>query len=115
MLIGTAMAFVASGVDSWQCGLIFLAIGSFLTAAINILASFFVLKHPLRTDVTLFFINAAFAALTSYTFFQVGKDKLPYAWAGVCGLYLIAPFVKIYRARLKERKSGREEIERKTG
>jgi uncharacterized membrane-anchored protein YitT (DUF2179 family) len=115
LLIGTGLAFVASGVDSLECGLIMLAVSTFAAAAVNLLASLFIMRHPLRTDVILFFINAAIAAITSYSLFQAGKDKIPYAWAGICVMYMIAPFIKIYIARRKERKSAQEEIERVSG
>ena len=101
VLILTGIAFFASGIDCLENNLIFIGVSSILVAVLNIGVSFFVTKHPFNTKFFLHIINAVFAALSSYFFYQAGRD-IQYGWAVVFIAYLIAIIV-VYRKRIKRK------------
>ena len=108
LLIGTGIAFIASGMDCLENSLLFIAISSFIVGALNIAASLFVTRHPFMIKIFLLFINAVFAFLSSYAFFIAGKDKIQYAWAVVGVVNLIAIIIA-YIKRAKKRIKLKEE------
>ena len=100
----TGIAFLVGGIDCLDNDITALAVTSFIVGITNILACLFVLRHPFTIKVLLLFINAAFAFVTSYTFFAAGKDKIQYAWAAIGLISLIAvavAYVKRSRARMQ--------------
>jgi len=101
VLILTGIAFFLSGIDCFENNLIFIGVSSIIVAILNIIASFFVTKHPFNTKIILHIINAVFAALSSYIFYLAGRD-IQYGWAVVFIAYLIA-IVVAYRKRMKNK------------
>lgn len=101
VLILTGIAFFASGVDCFENNLIFIGVSSLLVAILNIGASLVVKKHPFNTKIILNIINAVFAALSSYFYYQTDRD-IKYGWAVVFIAYLIAIAVA-YRKRTKSK------------
>ncbi len=100
-LILTGVAFFASGIDCLENNLIFIGVSSILVAILNIGASFFEKKHPFNTNLILNIINATFAGLSSYFYYQAGRN-IQYGWAVVFIAYLIA-IVVAYRKRIKSK------------
>jgi len=74
VLILTGIAFFASSVDCLENNLIFIGVSSLLVAILNIGASLVVKKHPFNTKIILNIINAVFAALSSYFYYQTDRD-----------------------------------------
>lgn len=110
-LILTGIAFFASGIDCIENNLIFIGVSSFLVAILNIAASFFEKNHPFKTKIILNIINATFAALSSYIYYQADKD-IQYGWAVVFIAYLIA-IVVAYRKRIKSKNTDTNPINMK--
>ena len=102
MLIVTGVAFIVSGIDCLENNLLFIAISSFVVGAINVAACLFVKKHPFVIKIFLLSINAAFAFLSSYFYFEAGRDKIQYGWAAV-GLISLIFIVKTYENKARER------------
>ena len=69
---------------------------SFIVAAINILAYFFIKKYQDSVKLILLLINAFFAAFSTYIYIVAGKDKIQYGWAIVCiiNLYVIVSTIR---------------------
>lgn len=112
-LILTGVAFLASGIDCLENNLMIIGVSSILVALLNIGAYFFVKKHPFNTKIVLFFINAIFAALSSYSYFQADRD-IQYGWAVVFIIYLIAIAVA-YRKRIKSKNMDTNQIKTDEG
>lgn len=108
VLILTGIAFFASGIDCIENNLIFIGVSSLLVAILNIGASLVVKKHPFNTKIILNIINAVFAALSSYFYYQTDRD-IKYGWAVVFIAYLIAIAVA-YRKRIKSKNTVNNQI-----
>ena len=82
-----------------------IAISSFIVGLINIVACLFMIRHPFFIKISLLIINSVFAFLSSYIYFEAGRDKIQYAWAavGVIGLIVIGI---AYRKRAKEKSAS---------
>lgn len=79
-----------------------IAIASFIVGIINIVACLFMIKHQFFIKISLLMINSVFAFLSSYIYFEAGRDKIQYGWAAVGIISLI--FILIaYRKRAKEK------------
>ena len=102
ILILTGISFIASSIDCFENNLTIIGVISALVASINIVASFFVKKHPFIVKIALLLINAIFAGLSSYLYFLAGRDKIQYGWAIVSIVYFVAIGVA-YRKRLKHK------------
>jgi len=98
ILILTGVSFLASSIDCFENNLIIIGVISALVASMNIVASFFVKKHPFTVKIALLLINAIFAGLSSYLYFLAGRDKIQYGWAIVSIIYFVAT-VAAYRKR----------------
>jgi uncharacterized membrane protein YjjP (DUF1212 family) len=96
ILILTGVSFLAGGIDCYENGPIQLAYVSFIVAMLNIFAYFFINKYPYSAKLTLLFINAFFAAFSSYIYIISGKDNIQYGWAVVCiiNLYVIVKAIR---------------------
>jgi len=96
ILILTGVSFIAGGIDCYENGPIQLAYVSFIVATLNIFAYFFIKKYPYKAKLVLLFVNAFFAAFSSYIFLISGKEKIQYGWAIVCliNLYVIVNTVR---------------------
>ncbi len=101
ILILTGISFLAGGIDCYENGPILLAYVSFIVAALNIFAYFFIKKYPYGIKLVLLFINAFFAAFSSYSYIIAGKDKIQYGWAIVCIINLFV-IVKAVRQRREQ-------------
>lgn len=88
-LIGTGIAFIISGIDCLENNLMVIAISSFIVGIINIVASLFMIKHQFFIKISLLIINALFAFLSCYIYFESGRDKIQYGWAAVGIISLI--------------------------
>jgi len=102
MLIGTAIAFIVSGIDCLENNLMAIAISSFIVGLMNIVACLFMIKHPFFIKISLLIINSVFAFFSSYIYFEAGRDKIQYGWAAVGIISLIAIGIA-YRKRAKEK------------
>ena len=96
ILILTGVSFIAGGIDCFENDPIQLAYVSFIAGTLNIFAYFFIKKYPYKAKLILLFVNAFFAAFSSYIFIISGKDKIQYGWAIVCliNLYVIVNTVR---------------------
>ncbi|MEZ5000887.1 MAG: hypothetical protein R2727_09750 [Bacteroidales bacterium] len=101
MLTATGIGFLVSGIDCLDNNLALLAAVSFIVGAINIIASLVVLKHPFSIRVTLLAINSLFAFISSYAYYEAGRDKIQYGWAAV-GVISIIAIVVAFRKRAKD-------------
>jgi len=100
LLIGTGIAFIVSGLDCLENDLLLIADISFIVGIINIAACLFIAKHPFFIKIFLLSINAVFAFLSSYAYFEAGRDKIQYGWAAVGLISLIAIAIgSVRRAR----------------
>ena len=108
ILILTGIAFFASGVDCLENNLIFIGVSSILVAILNIGSAFFVKKYPFNIKITNLIINAVFAALSSYFYYQTDRD-IKYGWAVIFIAYLIAIAVA-YRKRIKSKNTVNNQI-----
>ena len=106
MLIGTGIAFIVSGLDCLENDLLFIAVISFIVGIINIVSCLFVIKHPFFIKIFLLSINAVFAFLSSYIYFEAGREKIQYGWIAV-GLISLIAIVAGYTKRVKEKKRFR--------
>jgi hypothetical protein len=109
VLILTAVSFFASGIDCLENNLLIIAVLSFVVAFINIIASFFLQKHAFYIKIVLLFVNATFAALSSYFYYVAGRDKIQYGWAVVSIIYFISIGVA-FRKRMKSKKTDDERL-----
>ncbi len=100
ILFLTGAGFIAGGVDCFENDLIMLAISSYVVAGLNIIAYFFIKKHPFSVKMAILFINAVFAALSSYAYFMAGRDKIQYGWALVCLIHIIV-IIRVYYKQTK--------------
>ena len=71
-LVLTGVAFLFGGIASLEDGNFPMAAVHFLMVLLNILAAAVVSKHPLRTNVALFIMNAVFAGVLSYMYYGAG-------------------------------------------
>lgn len=104
MLTGTGIGFIVSGIDCLDNNLALLAVVSFIVGAINIFASVYVTKHPFNTKVILLAINSVFAFISSYAYYEAGRDKIQYGWAAV-GVISIIAIIVAYRKRANTNKT----------
>ena len=102
MLIGTGIASIISGIDCLENNLMVIAIASFIVGLINIGACFFMIRHQFFIKISLLIINSAFAFLSSYIYFEAGRDKIQYGWA-VVGIISLIVILKEYRKRAQEK------------
>ena len=102
MLIATGIAFIISGIDCIENNLMVIAIASFIVGVINIVACFFIIKYQFFIKISLLIFNSVFAFLSSYIYFEAGRDKIQYGWAAVGFIYLIVILIT-YRKRAKEK------------
>ena len=102
MLIGTGIAFIFSGLDCMENHLMVIAISSFIVGLINIITCFFIIKHPFFVKISMLIINSIFAFLSSYIYFEAGRDKIQYGWLAVGIISLIIIGIA-YKKRAKEK------------
>lgn len=102
VLIGSGIAFIASGIDCLENNLEVIAISSFIVGIMNIVACLFMVKHPFFIKISLLIINSVFAFLSSYIYFEAGRDKIQYGWAAAGIICLIAIGIA-FRRRAKEK------------
>lgn len=103
ILVLTGISFLVGGLDCYENGPVSLAYVSFIVAGLNISMFFFFKKYPYGVKLILLFINAFFAAFSSYAYFIADKDKIQYGWALVCVINLVV----IIRA-IKKKKTKKE-------
>jgi hypothetical protein len=102
VLIATGIAFIVSGIDCLENNLMVIAISSFIVGIINIVACLFMIRHPFFIKISLLIINSVFAFLSSYIYFEAGRDKIQYGWLAVGIISLIVIGITI-RKRVKEK------------
>jgi hypothetical protein len=102
MLIGTGIASIISGIDCLENNLMVIAVASFIVGIINIVACFFMIKHQFFIKISLLIINSVFAFLSSYIYFEAGRDKIQYGW-GVVGIISLIIILREYRKRAQEK------------
>lgn len=98
-LVLTAFAFLFGGIASLEDGNVLLAVPHFLLVLLNMLAATVVAKHSLKTNMSLFAVNAAFAGTLSYLYYRAGNDQMPYAWALISVIYIVGSMVYYYRSK----------------
>jgi hypothetical protein len=103
MLIGTGIAFIVSGIDCMENNLVVIAIASFIVGLINIISCFYIIKYPFFVKISLLIINSIFAFLSSYKYFEAGRDKIQYGWLAVGIVSLIIAGIT-YRKEQKKRR-----------
>lgn len=95
----TAHAFLFGGIDTLENGTIYVAAVHFSMALLNFGAALIVTRHPHRTNIILFILNAVFASFLSYTFFRAGNRGMHYAWALISLVSLAACIIYSLKAR----------------
>ncbi len=98
-LVLTGVAFLFGGIASLDNGNIPMAAVHFLVVLLNMLAATVVMKHPLRTNMSLFVVNAAFAGVLSYLYYRDGNNQMPYAWGLISVIYIVGSIVYYYRSK----------------
>ncbi len=98
-LILTGVAFLFGGIASLEDGNVLLTAVHFIMALLNILAAFIVSKHPLRINIALFIVNAAFAGVLSYLYYMAGNDQMPYAWGFISLVSIVGCLVYYIKER----------------
>lgn len=96
----TGVGFIAGGIDSFENELIILAISSYIVGGLNVIAYFFVKRHPFSVKMAILFLNMVFAALSSYSYHIAGMD-IQYGWALVCLIHIVAIIVTYYKQSKK--------------
>jgi hypothetical protein len=107
MLVGTAIAFIFSGIDCLENNLLAIAVASFFVGAVNLAACFVHLRHPFFTKILLLVLNGAFAFLSSYVYFTAGRDLIQYGWAAVGLISIIAIITAFVKRACKKPLAGR--------
>ena len=93
------VAFLFGGIASLEGGNVLLAAAHFLMALLNMLAATIVLKHPFRTKISIFIINAVFSGVVSYLYYRAGNDQMPYAWGFISLIFIVGCVVFCIRSR----------------
>lgn len=100
-LILTGVAFLFGGIAGLEEGNVTLTVVHFVMALLNILAAVIVSKHPLRTNITLFIVNAVFAGVLSYLYYRAGNDQMPYAWGFISLVSIVGGVVYYIKEKRK--------------
>lgn len=98
-LVLAGVAFLFGGIASLEAGNLPLTAVHFVMALLNILAAFIVSRHPFRTNIAIFILNAAFAGVVSYLYYQAGNDDMHYAWALISLIFVVGCVVFIIKSR----------------
>ena len=94
----SAVAFMAGGFDALENMSVAAGIAHFAVAAVNLLSARFILRHPRWTNLSIFMVNALFAAYLSYAFNAAGRHRIQYAWMLVCLINVVAGVIRFVRA-----------------
>lgn len=101
-LVLAGVAFLFGGIASLEAGNLPLTAVHFVMALLNILAAFIVSRHPFRTNIVIFIVNAAFAGVLSYLYYLAGNDDMHYAWAFISLIFIVGCVVFIAKSRRKK-------------